>query len=145
MSVIKEIYDVAKDGATLVAKATALKRALKAELKLNKKILDDIQKSASINDERRIAIITMLDVEEITSAVRYEIPYTAISRKKVTEELAEKYKVKRILDYDVEKLIESLHLLISYIKKDYKNNRIDLNLRLININKYNNVLLEILG
>lgn len=145
MSVIKEVYDVAKDGATLVAKATALKRALKAELKLNKKILDDIQKSASINDERRIAIITMLDVEEITSAVRYEIPYTTISRKKVTEELAEKYKVKRILDYDVEKLIESLHLLISYIKKDYKNNRIDLNLRLININKYNNVLLEILG
>lgn len=35
MSVIKEIYDIAKDSAALATKAVALKRALKAELKLN--------------------------------------------------------------------------------------------------------------
>ena len=145
MSVIKEIYDVAKDSATLVTKAAALKRTLKAELKLNQKLLADIQHAAPIDNERRIVIIAMLDVEELAAAVRYDIPYAAISRKKVTEELTEKYKIKRILDYDLEKLIEALYLMISYLKKDSKNTQIDLNLRLININKYNNVLLELLS
>ena len=145
MSVIKEIYDVAKDSAALATKAAALKRALKTELKLNKKILADIGNSAPIDRERRLLIIDMLDAEELTAAVRYEMPYTAISRKKVTEEVAEKHKIKRIVGYDLEKLIEALYLMISYLKKDGKNTQIDLNLRLININKYNNVLLEILG
>lgn len=108
MSVIKEIYDVAKDSAALATKVATLKRALKTELKLNKKLLADIQHATKINNERRIVIIEMLDVEEIAAAVRYEIPYTAISRKKVTAELIEKYKIKRILDYDLEKLIEAL-------------------------------------
>lgn len=145
MSVIKEIYDVAKDSVTLATKAAALKRALKAELKLNQKLLTDIQKAAPIDTARRIEIITMLDAEELTAAVRYEIPYLSISRKKVSEELAEKHKIKRLLDYDLERLIEALYLMISYLKKDYKNTQIDLNLRLININKYNNVLLELLN
>ncbi len=145
MSVIKEIYDVAKDSATLATKAAALKRALKTELKLNKKILTDIGRSASIDDTRRLLIIEMLDVAEISAAVRYEMPYAAISRKKVSAELAEKHKIKRLVDYDLEKLIEALYLMISYLKKDGRNTQIDLNLRLININKYNNVLLELLS
>jgi len=118
MSVIKEIYDVAKDSAALATKAAALKRALKAELKLNQKILADIAQSAKIDRERCIAIIKMLDVEELGAAVRYEIPYPAISRKKVTAELTAKYKIKRIQDYDLEKLIEALYLMISNLKKD---------------------------
>lgn len=145
MSVIKEIYDVAKDSAALATKAAALKRALKTELKLNKKILTDIGKSAIIDQARRIAIIEMLDIEELTAAVRYEMPYTAISRRKVTTVLAEKHTIKRLVDYDLEKLIEALYLMISYLKKDGKNTQIDLNLRLININKYNNVLLDLLS
>jgi hypothetical protein len=144
VSVIKEIYDVAKDSAALVTKAAALKRALKTELKLNKKILTDIGKSATIDHARRLLIIDMLDVAELSAAVRYEMPYTAISRRKVTTELAEKHTIKRLLDYDLEKLIEALYLMISYLKKDAKNTQIDLNLRLININKYNNILLELL-
>ena len=145
MSVIKEIYEVAKDTAALTTKAAALKRALKAELKLNQKILADIQHSAKITNARRIVIIEVLDVEEIAAAVRYEIPYSAISRKKVTDEVVQKHKIKRLLGYDLEKLIEALYLMISYLKKDCKNTQIDLNLRLINSNKYNNVLLELLS
>ncbi len=145
MSVIKEIYDVAKDSAALATKAAALKRALKTELKLNKKILTDIGKSASINHTRRLLIIEMLDFEELAAAVRYEMPYAAISRKKVTTEIAQKHKINRLLEYDLEKLIEALYLMISYLKKDGRNTQIDLNLRLININKYNNVLLELLS
>jgi hypothetical protein len=145
VSVIKEIYDVAKDSTALATKAAALKRALKTELKLNKKILTDIGKSASIDHTRRLLIIEMLDIEELTAAVRYEMPYAAISRKKVSTELAEKHKINRLVDSDLEKLIEALYLMISYLKKDSRNTQIDLNLRLININKYNNVLLELLS
>ncbi|MDN3676292.1 hypothetical protein QWY90_03090 [Flavobacterium paronense] len=144
MSVIKEIYDLAKDSATLATKAAALKRALKAELKLNKKILADISKSAPIDRERRLLIIDMLEVAELTAAVKYEMPYAAISRKKVTPELAENHKIKRIVGYDLETLIEALYLMISYLKKDGKNTQIDLNLRLINVSKYSGVLLEVL-
>lgn len=144
MSIIKDIYDVAKDGASQAAKIGAVKRALRTELKLNKKFLLDIETSENIDNERRIEIIKNLETIELASAVKYEIPYLAISRKKVTEELTKKYKVKRLLDFNLEKLIESLFLMISYLKKDYNNKRIDLNLRLININKYNNVLLELL-
>ncbi|WP_264520912.1 hypothetical protein [Flavobacterium sp. N1994] len=145
MSVIKEIYDVAKDSAVLATKASALKRALKAELKLNQKLLADIGKSAIIDRERRLQIIAMLEVGELTAAVKYEMPYTTISRKKVTAELAEKHKIKRIVDFDLETLIEALYLMISYLKKDCQNTKIDLNLRLINITKYTTVLLEVLS
>jgi len=144
MSVIKDIYDVAKDGTELAAKAVAIKRALIAELKLNRKFLLDIEKSEEIDDARRIEIIKMLDIKELSAAVKYEIPYSVISTKHVTESLTNEYKITRILNADIENLIESLYLMISYLKKDYKNERIHLNLRLINIYKYNRVLLELL-
>ena len=144
MSIIKDIYDVTKEGATQAAKIGAVKRALRTELKLNKKFLYDIERAEAIDNKRRIEIIKNLEIIELSAAVRYEIPYIAISRKNVTQELAEKYKIKRLLDFDVEALIERLFLMISYLKKDYKSKRIDLNLRLINIHKYNSVLLELL-
>ena len=37
MSIIKEIYDVAKDSANLKVQKDAIKRALRTELKLNRK------------------------------------------------------------------------------------------------------------
>lgn len=144
MSIIKDLYDVAKDGTSQAARIVTAKRVLKKELKLNKKCLHDIAKSYNVDDERRKQITRMLETNELSAAVSYEIPYLAISRRKVSLKLAEKYKIKRIEGYNLENLIESLFLLISYLKKDLDNERINLNLRLININKYNNVLLELL-
>lgn len=144
MSIIKEIFDATKDVAALKAKTNAIKRALKTEFKLNRKFLLDIEKSEDIDDKRRIDIIKMLDIAELSAAVKYEIPYVAISRKKVSEELAKDFKIKRIEAANIEKLIEDLYLMISYLKKDYSNKRIHLNLRLINIYKYNAVLIELL-
>lgn len=144
MSIIKEIYDVAKDGAALTAKAIAIKRTLLTELKLNRKCLLDIEKEAKVDDQRRIEIIKMLDTIELAAAVKYEIPYTAISRKKVTHELVLEFKIKRLLDANIEKVIEDLYLMISYLKKDFNNENIHLNLRILNIYKYNRVLMELL-
>ncbi len=145
MSIIKEIYDVAKDGITLTTQRTAIKRALRTELKLNRKFLLDIEEDNEIDNIRRIEIVQMLEIIELASAVKYEIPYMAISSRQVTAELANNLKIKRLKGAGIEQIIETLYLLISYLKKDYKNKRISLNLRLINIYKYNKALLELLN
>ncbi len=145
MSIIKDIFDLAKDGVIKGGKIAAIKRALKTELKLNKQFLMDIENSNSINIERRQEIINMLEVTELAAAVKYEIPYQLICHKKVDKTLAETFNIKRLEGFDFEMLVESLYLKIAYLKKDSKNKNINLNLRLININKYNNVLIELLG
>ncbi len=144
MSIIKDIYDVAKDGTILTAQRVAIKRALTVELKLNRKFLADIENQAEIDDKRRIEIIKMLELTELASAVKYEIPYLAISNKKVTVEMASKFQFARLKGYGIEEIIEKLYLLLSYIKKDYNNKSVALNLRLLNIYKYNRVLIELL-
>ena len=144
MSLIKDIYDLLKDGATLATQKMEVKRALKTELKLNRKCLADIENREMIDDERRRAIIQMLDIIEISEAMRLVIPLQLFERKKVSEELAAKFKITRLVGASVEDVVESLYLKISYLKKDANNNRIDLNLRLINIYKCNRVLLELL-
>ena len=144
MSIIKDIFDLAKDGAIQGVKVAAIKRALRTELKLNRKFLKDIEHSKSINDERRKAIINMLDITELAAAVKYELPYQLICRKAVDRSLAETFHIKRLEGFDFEMLVESLYLKIAYLKKDSSNTSIDLNLRLININKYTRVLIVLL-
>ncbi len=144
MSVIKEIYDVAKDASQLKGRIKSIKKALKTELKLNKKFLFEIEKSKLIDNDRRKNIIEMLEIKELTDAVKYDIPYKLICKRKVNNELAEKLKIKRIIDFNFEKLIESQYLKISYLKKDYNNKNIDLNSRLLYIYKYNSMLLKLL-
>ena len=75
MGLIKEIYDVAKDVAELAGKVDAIKRALTTELKLNGEFLADVSASRDIDDLRRKQIINMLEIAELTDAVKYEIPY----------------------------------------------------------------------
>ena len=145
MSIIKDIYDLAKDGAIKGAKIATIKRALRTELKLNKKFLQDIEQAKPIEDDRLKTIIGMLDITELSAAVRYDIPYALICNKKVGKELAESYNMKRLTGWDLEMLVESLYLKIAYLKKDKDNKNIHLNLRLINIYKYNSILLELLS
>lgn len=145
MSIIKDIYDLAKDGAIKGAKIATIKRALRTELKLNKKFLRDIEQAKPIDKARNKAIIGMLDITELSAAVRYDIPYALICNKKVSKELAESYNMKRLIGWDLEMLVESLYLKIAYLKKDKDNPNIHLNLRLINIYKYNSILLELLS
>jgi len=145
MSIIKEIFDLAKDGAIQGAKIAAIKRALRTELKLNKQFLKDIERSNPVDHKRRQEIISMLDITELTAAVKYDIPYHLICRKKVDASLAKQFNIKRLEGFDFEMLVESLYLKIAYLKKDHNNKSINLNLRLINIYKYNNVLIALLS
>ncbi len=144
MSIIKEIYDVSKDAAKFKSRIKSVKKALKTELKLNQKFLSEVGKSQAVNDERRKKIIQMLEINELADAIKYDIPYKLISRKKVTPALAAQYRIKRISGFDFEKLIENQYLKIAYLKKDFDNPRINLNARLLNIYKQNSILLELL-
>ena len=145
MSIIKEIYDVAKDGAVLTAQKNAIKRALKTECKLNRKFLADIENERKIDELRRIEIIQMIEMTELSAAVKYEIPYLIISNKKVTDEMARSFKIAKLNGDGIEEIIEKMFLMISYLKKDYRNKNISLNLRLLNIVKYNRTLIELLS
>ena len=145
MSIIKDIFDIAKGGTIQGAKLAAIKRALRTELKLNRQFLKDIELSNPIDNERRKTIINMLDITELSAAVKYDLPYQLICRKKVDVALAKTFHIKRLEGFDFEMLVESLYLKISYLKKDYHNDTIDLNLRLINIYKYNRVLIALLS
>ena len=80
----------------------------------------DISHHLNINTKRHIEIIKNFETVGLDGTVRNEIPYFAIWRIKVTKELTEQYKIKRALDYDIEKLIESLFLMNSYLNRDYK-------------------------
>jgi len=81
----------------------------------------------------------------LTAAVKYDIPYQLICRKKVSSSLANQFNIKRLEGFDFQMLVESLYLKIAYLKKDVNNKSINLNLRLINIYKYNNVLIALLS
>ena len=144
MSIIKEIYDLAKEGVIQGAKVAAIKRALRTELRLNIKFLSDIEKAKSIDDERRKEIIHMMDITELSAAVKYEIPYQLICSKSVDTQLANSYNVKRLEGFDFEMLVESLYLKMAYLKKDTNNPDINLNLRLQNVLKYTQVLLDLM-
>jgi len=145
MGAIKEIYDLIRDGAKLRYKVRALKRALRVECVLNNKSLSDIIRSKPINDGRRKQIISSLLTLELHSAIKFEIPYAMISKKKVSTAFAEDHKIKRIAGHDLETMIVKLYIKIADLKAHSQNNKFDLNSRLIFIAKYNNALLELLS
>lgn len=144
MGIIKEIYDYAKDGILLQRNIAALKRALKTELKLNRKFLADIENDKKIDNNRRKKIIANLNIAELTDAVKYEIPYIMICNKKIDNEIVGNLNISRVIGYDFEKMIEKLYLMIAYIQKDADNESLDLNSRLIFIYKYNILLLKMM-
>ena len=92
-------------GAVKAAKASGVKRALRAEANLNQRFLMDISHHFNINAKRHIEIIENLYTLERSATVECEMPYMAISLKKVTKKLTEQYKIKRALDCDLEKSV----------------------------------------
>ncbi len=144
MSIIKEIYDVTKDAAKLKGEIKAIRKALRTEFKLNGKFLKDMENPKSIDTGRMKKTIKMLEIKELADAIKYDIPYRLICNKRVSPEMAEYYKIKRISDFDFEKLTESQYLKIFYLKKDYDNPKINLKARLLNIYKQNLILLKLM-
>lgn len=144
MGTIKDIYDVTKDGVIYQRQIKAIKRALRAEAKLNREILSDIERSKQIDNDRRIKIINNLELNELADAVKLEIPYRDISRRNVSKDMLGKISLDRAIGDDLEKVIEKLYLKIAYLQRDYDNTYLDINSRLHFIFKYNILLLRLL-
>lgn len=133
------MIDLVKD----ITNISANRNRLKSEIKLNDKLLKDIKDNIAIPNDRRIEIVNMLETEHLWHAVQHPFIY-GFPRRKVSEELATKYKASQIQGNNTKELTDKLYLMISFIKKEIRNPRVHLNLRLKNIYKYNRILLELI-
>lgn len=99
-----------------------------------------------MTEMRKQQIASRLDVNELEAALNCGVPFLLISRKKVTEKKLDKYKwkAKSLEGNDLETLLEKVYLMAAYLKKDFDNPDINLNNRLVNLYKYNLMLIELL-
>lgn len=147
MSWVKEVIDTTRDLASDGIALRKIKRSLLTQAQLNGKLLAEFYRSRKgMKYARKQQIASRLDVNELEAALNCGVPFALISRKKVTEKKLEKYrwKAKSIQDNDLETLLEKVYLMAAYLQKDYDNPSINLNNRLINLYKYNLLLIELL-
>jgi hypothetical protein len=142
---LHKAFKIIKSGVNLNLQISSIRRALKAELMLNKKSLSDIKKNKSIDDNRRRTIIGMLQITALSDAVNNKIPFLLICRRTVISELAVEFKAKRTTNYNFEKMVMKLYIMIKYLQNDIDNKNLDLKKRLIFIYKYNCILLRLLS
>jgi hypothetical protein len=146
MSIVKEIYDVTKDLAGNKIALNKIRRALLTEVKLNDKFLWDVSgNEARPANPRLIQMISNLDVTEMKAAITCGLPFELISSKKVTPELLEGIDHIKVLDGDLETVLEKTYLKIAYLKKDYMSESLNLYVRMRNIYSYNRLLQRMLG
>lgn len=146
MSIIKEIYDVTKDLTTNKVALNKIKRALMTEVKLNNKFLYDLSNSEQrLSKERLYQIVLNLEAGEMKAAITCGLPFELISAKKGSKELLEGLDSIRVVDMDLETVLEKIYLKIAYIKKDFNSENINPYIRVRNIFHYNKLLERILS
>ncbi len=147
MSWVKEVIDATRDFASDSIALRKIKRSLLTQCQLNGKLLSEFYRNRrEMKEMRKQQIATRLDVDELEAALNCGVPFTLISRKKVTGRKLEKYnwKAKSLEGNNLEILLEKVYLMAAYLQKDNDNPNINLNNRLINLYKYNLLLVELL-
>lgn len=147
MSWVKEVIDTTRDVASDAIALRKIKRSLLTQCQLNGKLLSEFYKNRrGMAQIRKEQIASRLDVNELEAALNCGVPFTLISRLKVTEKRLEKFnwKAKSLEGNDLETLLEKVYLMAAYLQKDYDNPDINLNNRLVNLYKYNLLLIELL-
>lgn len=147
MSWVKEVIDTTRDIGSDAIALRKIKRSLLTQCQLNGKLLSEFYKNRKgMMRLRKEQISSRLDVNELEAALNCGVPFKLLSRKKVTEKKLDKYhwKAKSLLENDLEQLLEKVYLMAAYLQKDYDNPNINLNNRLINLYKYNLLLVELL-
>jgi hypothetical protein len=145
MSVIKEIYDITKDITKNKNAQKKIKKAILLEAKANLKFLQDLSNPKSeIKEERLIQIINNIEIDELKALIKNDIPYKSITNKKVTKKIVGGLAARRTIRYDLETLLERIYLMVTYIKKDYKKEKLRLGVRVKNIYYYFTILKRLL-
>ena len=147
MSWVKDVIDTTRDLASDTIALRKIKRSLLTQCQLNGKLLSEFYKNRKgMAELRKQQIASRLDVNELEAALNCGVPFGLISRKKVTEKKLEKYRwnAKSLEGNDLETLLEKVYLMAAYLQKDFDNPDINLNNRLVNLYKYNLMLIELL-
>ncbi len=141
MSVIKEIYDITKDITKSKNAQKKIKKAILLEAKANLKFLQDLSNpKTEIKEERLIQIINNIEIDELKALIKNDIPYRSITNKKVTKKIVGGLAARRTIGYDLETLIERIYLMVTYIKKEFKKEKLRLGVRVKNIYYYYTIL-----
>lgn len=147
MSFVKDIIDTVRDVASDKVALNRIRRSLLTQCRLNDKLLKQFYRSRKgMTYARKQQIASRLEVTELEAALNCGVPFMLITRKKVTKERLDKFnwKAKSLLDNDLEELLEKVYLMAAYLRKDHDNPEINLNNRLVNVYKYNLLLIELL-
>jgi len=147
MSWVKEIVDGTRDVASDAIALRKIRRSLLTQCQLNSKLLKAYyQVRRGMPRKRMEQIAGRLDVHELEAALNCGVPFALITRKKVTSERLAKFNwnAKRLEGGSLESLLEKVYLMAAYLKKDNDNPDINLNNRLVNLYKYNLVLIDLL-
>ena len=147
MSWIKEIADTTADIASNAIALRKIRRSLLTQCRLNDKLLKQFYRSRKgMTEARKQQIASRLSVDELEAALNCGVPFFLLTTKKVTQERLDKFnwKAKSLVDNDLEELLEKVYLMAAYLQKDYDNPDINLNNRLVNLYKYNLILVELL-
>lgn len=147
MSWIKDILDTTRSLAKDRQALTQVKSGLRNQAKLNQQFLKELlKKDSRPSKERLFKIARSLEYDKMKEALNYGIPYSLISREKVTQDLLDSFRIRAsvLLDKGLEEVLESVYLKTAYIVKDYDNESIDLRARLHNLAKYNLALIQLL-
>ena len=145
MSVIKEIYDITKDIAKSKNAQKKIKKAILLEAKANLEFLQDVANpKAEIKEERLIQIINNIEIDELKALIKNDIPYRSVTNKKVTKKTVGGLAARRTIGYDLETLLERIYLMVTYIKKEYKKEKLRLGVRVKNIYYYYTILKKLI-
>jgi uncharacterized protein YutD len=147
MSWIKDIIDTSRTLAKDRQALNQIRSGLLNQAKLNHQFLKELlKKNSNPKQERLFKIAGSLEYDKLKDALNYGIPYMLITRKKVTQELLDKYRIHAsvLLDKGLEEVLESVYLKTAYIVKDFDNEKINLKARLHNLAKYNLILIQLL-
>ncbi len=147
MSWVKEVIDASRDLASDTIALRKIKRSLLTQCQLNGKLLSEFYRSRNgMTTLRKEQIAGRLDVNELEAVLNCGVPFALISRKTVTKKKLEQHRIraKSIEGNNLEVLLEKVYLMAAYLRKDHDNPTINLNSRLINLYKYNRMLIDLL-
>ena len=147
MSWVKEVIDTTRDLASDTIALRKIKRSLLTQCQLNGKLLSEFYRSRNgMTTLRKEQIAGRLDVNELEAALNCGVPFALISKKTVTKNKLEQHgiRAKSIEGNNLELLLEKVYLMAAYLRKDYDNPTINLNNRLVNLYKYNRMLIDLL-
>lgn len=142
---IKDIYDFGRDLAKDKVAISKIKKAIKLEITLNLKYLNDFSKENFRPDNKEaLRLISKLKVSAIETVNNSTFPTNVLSKNKVTKEMIGKLPAIRTLGDDLETLLDKLYLMITYLKEDFDKEGLNLFVRLKNIFNYSKIAMRLL-